>query len=518
MKRSERLQRVDQLASALFDGILDDGGRRELNDLLRGDPDSCERYLELADAHSALLHDHAGDDLAPPLPPLSEFRTSSRRLPARKIAIVLAAAAALALLFGNATMWFRFLGESEEPTASSDWVAVASRTVEAEWNTSPLSDGDPLAPGRISLSSGLVQIEFFSGATLVAEGPAELNLVSPWEVDCLSGRLRAFVPEPARGFVVTTPKYRAVDLGTEFSLDVGPDGESELHVVEGEVRIDEEPDQLGRTLLAGDGIRTDESGIESVPGNGDSFVDRERLLDLAEADERTRFAAWSSSMDRLRSDPTLLTLFDFEEQKRWDRHLANRSEPSSDGAIIGARWTEGRWPGKKSLEFKRITDRVRIDIPGEFDQLTLLARIRVEGLYQWLNSILLTDGFDEGEVHWQISDEGELIAGISTPGRKPNTTSPPVIGPDDLGRWIQLALTIDRNTGRVIHYLDGEPVIRDLRKNLSPLRIGKAEIGNWTAQGGSHPIRSLNGRIDEFAVLSRALSDEEIRNHYEAGR
>jgi hypothetical protein len=52
-------------------------------------------------------------------------------------------------------------------------------------------------------------------------------------------RIRAFVPEPAQGFVIETPDYQAVDLGTEFAMSVGSDGRSEVHVVDGEVRLDE---------------------------------------------------------------------------------------------------------------------------------------------------------------------------------------------------------------------------------------------------------------------------------------
>lgn len=515
MNREKRLDRVGELASALFDGLLDEADQRELNDLLRGDPETCERYLQLADAHAALVHDHAGDALPSPVPvgETIPFPRQRRRFLIR----ALAAAAVVALLVANAAFWLGFRDRGGEPTASENWVAVASRAVDARWKGATIAEGDPLPPGPLVLSAGLVQIEFFSGATLIAEGPAELELVSAWEVECRSGRVRAFVPEPAQGFVVATPEYRAVDLGTEFALSVGPDGESELHVVDGEVRVDRTGED-GRILAAGEGIRSGGGTLEDISGGGVDFIDRERLLGLAEADEKTRFELWSSARDALRDDPALLAYFDFDDQKRWDRHLANLAPEGGVGAVIGARWTEGRWPGKGALEFKRITDRVRLEVPGEHDQLTYLAKVRVEGLYQWLSSLLLTDGFEEGEVHWQISDAGELIAGIKIPGVSPNTVSPAVIGPDDMGRWIHLALTVDRATGEVIHYLDGEAVVREVRGELPPLRIGKAEIGNWFSQGGGHPIRSLNGRIDEFAILSRAMTPDEIRAHFEAGR
>ena len=132
---------------------------------------------------------------------------------------------------------------------------------------------------------------------------------------------------------------------------------------------------------------------------------------------------------------------------------------------------------------------------------------------------MLTDNFDSGEVHWQISDEGEMILGVQTDKKGgPNTYSPPVIGPSNLGRWIHVATTANRTTGRVAHYFDGKLVKEEIRKDLTKFRIGDAEIGNWTSGGSSHPIRSLNGRMDEFAILKRALSEEEVQRLHAAGQ
>jgi hypothetical protein len=51
------------------------------------------------------------------------------------------------------------------------------------------------------------------------------------------------------------------------------------------------------------------------------------------------------------------------------------------------------------------------------------------------------------------------------------------------------------------------------------LSIGNAEIGNWGVPltGVQTPIRNLNGRVDEFAIFSRALGAAEIQGLYRAG-
>ena len=82
------------------------------------------------------------------------------------------------------------------------------------------------------------------------------------------------------------------------------------------------------------------------------------------------------------------------------------------GAIVGCEWSEGRWPDKSSLQFKRPGDRVRINIPGEFESLTFSTWLRVDGLDRQYNSLLLTDGFDRNGPHWQIHRNGSLVLGI----------------------------------------------------------------------------------------------------------
>ncbi|MEM9282133.1 MAG: LamG-like jellyroll fold domain-containing protein [Verrucomicrobiota bacterium] len=526
MKKQARLDRVTELTSALLDGTASKEQCKELNALLSGDPDACERYLDLIESHASLIHDHLADDLAASAIDLSSAPISrsenkaipfsgKRRLPWVPIAV----AASLALLLNVAAIFFLSPRDSSEPVAEEEWVAVLSHLVNATWggDTTRFLQGSPLPPGTFRLEGGLAQIEFFSGASVIVEGPAELELVSPWLIECREGRLRTSVPEPAQGFSIVTPTYEAVDLGTEFSLSVSPDDKSELHVVEGEVRIDDKSGQQLRHLTTGNGIRSKEGILLSLSGGGSDFVDREQLLTLARKDRVGRYQQWLLSRDQLIEDPDTLLFYDFENQNAWDRQLENRAGIGSQAAVIGAQWTRGRWPGKGALNFKRITDRVRLHLPGSHEAITLAAWVKIESLDSWYSSLLLTDGFDEGEPHWQISNHGELILGLGGE-QPPNTISEPVISPSDLGRWVHLAVTIDRESLYVVHYVDGQPVKSHLRPSIPKLTFGEAEIGNWKSEDKSgHPIRSFNGRIDEFLILQRALQPAEILALYSAG-
>lgn len=515
MKKA-RVEQIDLLCSRLIEGISTAEENNILNEFLKGDPEACERYLEIAEIHTLLGEALDTERLPVNLSELPKFMKDDSvpfhplktRTPRSYLGLGIAIAAALVILLNVAAVVWN--NKEPEPSQASG-IAVLSRLVESEWSDPDhkMEEGSVLFPGDFSLKSGLAQIEFFSGASVIVEGPAKLNLISALAMECEEGKLRAFVPEPAQGFSVKTPDYEAVDLGTEFALSVGSEGSSEVHVVDGEIRLDSLRGETLKHLNEGDGIRSQSGNIESITANGSRFVGREQLLDRADANSKSRYENWQQTREVIRQDESTLVLFDFENQNRWDRQLINRKADGPQAAIIGSKWTEGRWPGKGALEFKGLSDRVRMQIPGTFDALTFAAWIRVDGLDRWLSSLFLTDGFGKGEVHWQISDEGRLILGISNK-RGPNTQTEPVILPEDLGRWMHVAVTVDRNAGVVSHYLDGKRIMSDQRKNLPPLKLGGGEIGNWQAHNANYPIRSFNGRIDEFIILDRAMSETEI--------
>jgi hypothetical protein len=429
MNHDERLERVNLLASRLLDGLASAEERAELNELLRGDPESCELYLDLAETHALLAREHAGDTLAEEVSGILPFAIAGERSAPRKLTAsspmmwrFLGAAAAVVLLANGYVLWQNYGSrELEEEPSHGPGVAVLSRVVDPEWpegKTGPSVD-DAVPAGTFSLRSGLAQIEFFSGATVIIEGPAELDLESAWRVVCRSGRLRAFVPEPAQGFTIVTPEYEAVDLGTEFALSVGSDGRSEVHVVDGEVRLDSTDGRELRHLGAGAAVRATGGEMTSIESRGEAFVDRQKLLELARDDWRSRYAAWKRASEDLRKDPATLVYFDFEEQDPWDRALENRATNRAVGLPAGGgHHRRPVDPGPLAGErFARIQTHHRPrpspHARANTQAMTLSAWVRVEGFDRWLNSLMLTDGWEAGEVHWQISDKGQLILGVS---------------------------------------------------------------------------------------------------------
>jgi hypothetical protein len=133
---------------------------------------------------------------------------------------------------------------------------------------------------------------------------------------------------------------------------------------------------------------------------------------------------------------------------------------------------------------------------------------------------MLTDGHDEGEVHWQFTETGQLLLGVKADmTQSQEYLSGVVMRPDDVGRWVHLACVYDRNAGEVSHYLDGRRVWSDTIHKETTLRIGAAELGNWVPEVyKDHRVRSLNGRMDEFIIFKSALNEEQIYRMYEVGQ
>ncbi|MFZ5833435.1 MAG: LamG-like jellyroll fold domain-containing protein, partial [Planctomycetota bacterium] len=163
-------------------------------------------------------------------------------------------------------------------------------------------------------------------------------------------------------------------------------------------------------------------------------------------------------------------------------------------------------------------------------------------LSQRLNALLMTDGYEPGEPHWQLAQDGRLMLSVMA-GKEEDVRdrsekddwvvwhepwhkvyySPPVWDLCDSGRWIHLASVYDPEARVVRHYVDGRETIRhriEARHLVKTIRLGNAEIGNWGQPYRKRPefaVRNLNGVVDEVLLFQAALSGEEIANMYQIG-
>lgn len=366
----------------------------------------------------------------------------------------------------------------------------------------------------------MARIDFFSGARLLLMGPCVFELVSMDRAICHSGKLTAEVPVQARGFVIATPDGAVRDLGTAFGLDVGPEGAA-VHVFSGEVEIDDGGPQQFRS---GEGVRL--VGGRATERFAASAGDFTLSVDAnaARRDALTRRVnEWAALGNAANDDPHLLARFDFEGISSPVFQLRNTASQHivADGSIINCPEVEGRWPGKGALQFRSLSDRVRLMVPGEFHSLSYTAWISVHSLPNRYNSLLMTEGFEYGQVHWQIVEDGSLRLGFcadpSEKRRPSDYDSPPLLGPEMFGQWLHVAAVVDGDRKRVSHYLNGELVAEHQAEDLLPLSLGAICIGNWTGSYGEVLIRNFSGIIDELTIHNRALNAAEVHAMFAAG-
>jgi hypothetical protein len=511
------------LIHAQLEGEISPEQHAQLEALLRGDWQARRLYLELADQHARLLHQ----------PEIVTGRLHEKVTPPRlrpRFMPWLASLAAAAVLVLGFVLWQQPPTQTKEE-ATSAGIATLSNTLNAEFSGATVRSGDTLRPGLLRLTKGLAQIEFFSGATVLIEGAAEIDILSAWEARCVRGRMRVQVPPAAKGFTIHAPEVKLEDLGTEFALNV-KDGTSAVHVFEGEV-IAHQANQSPASLKQGISFRS-KHGAALSPQD---FLPIRDLAAQRRQMQTARFTAWQKWAETQRTDNRLIARYIFQHHAddRWDRLVMNAIEPrvpTRAGGAVGARWTEGRWPGKDALEFKRPGDRMRMNLDGTYTALTFSCWVKLDAVDKKYNALLLTDGYDSGEPHWQIHEDGSLMFSIAyasgTAGAvvtKDNQIyySCPVFTADTLGRWHHIAVSYDATSGEVVQYFDGREVSREIHAKHQPGRpitFGRCEIGNWGLPTSSKnfPIRNLNGAMDEFAIYSVALNSTELRTIFENGK
>ena len=542
----------DETIAAVCHGEADEARMRALNHLLRSNADARDEYLIRIELHSRLASEpdlfSEGADVSlepltavsravPPAPwRLTEMGhrqsnpnhgSSERATRAMDRTWILALAACFILLAGIFSLLWLKRSEPRNGTTSKA-VAMLARTVDARWvkQPTPPRAGVALEPGWFHLEAGLAQIVFYSGARVVIEGPTDLQLISSSEAVCPTGRLLAEVPEPARGFRIKTGQLNVVDLGTAFGLETDH-GQTEVDVFKGEVELSAKAAAVQALREGTAALVVGAGAAQFMAVRPDAFSNMLEFQQRSLAAEALRYDQWRLKSAQLNQDPSLVVHFDFEGLSPSDSSLKNAAEKTAlvqDAAIVGCEPAQGRWREKPALEFQSVNDRVRLAVPGAFQSLTLSTWVCLKGLDRQFNSLVMSDGFDPGTIHWLIRNDGVLGPTVFGTGSAEYQilASPPVIGVDDLGTWLHLAVVLDGKANEAVQYLNGVPVSRRTLKIRPPFRLNSVELGNWNARRdpGSEPslIRNLSGSMDDFEMFSRALSQAEIRDLYSSGK
>ena len=509
----------DKLIDSLLDSDIDETDFLRLEAEMHIDPEVRQAYYERIKLDSSLQIEAENSG--------SGTSIESPSASAKFGWVGWAGAFAFALLAG--TIGWKIGQDNETVTRRKTELVASGFGVVAEQSTTSwnLNRGDLLPAGPVVLESGIASLELFSGVTLMVEGPAEFEVLSTMELAITRGKFRALTPKPAREFRVRVPQGELANPGAEFAVHVTTehidirsiDGELEWHPVAKPVR----------KLNNGESLRWSATGEESTT-DGEFAKFGELEIQISEQ-KNARKATWSAFSRKLRDDPRLLAYFPMERARTADRIVIDESPATRDGTIVRSSHVEGRFDGKGGLDFSPMGSRIRVEIPGDHQSLSLMCWVKIDSLDRWYNSLFLTDGHELHEPHWQIMDDGRLFFSVKAnePGKKGTDKhiafSPPIWTPAQSGKWMHLATVFDGVKMTTAHYVDGKQISLDeIPENMQPksVRIGDASIGNWSdPTRGNDPnfaVRNLNGTIDEFAIFSAPLPAAEIREIYQAGK
>ncbi|TWU56682.1 FecR protein [Rubripirellula tenax] len=546
---------IDELVAAVIDGRLSSDQTGRLESLLAQSPQAVTRYIELLDNHEALCAIYPGDVFTSNIPvEIAPMQTEPSMATVRRLLSLplLGLAASVLLAVGFAGYFFGSDASpsqqaQSDPSSEEEQIiaghAMLRRSVDVRWSDDAVAyrDGDMLPGGTLKFDQGVAELDFFCGATVTVEGPASLEIESDWSVKVVQGRLRANVPPAARGFVVKAADSEIVDLGTEFAVEV-ESATAQVEVIDGEVAL-RGGQHDGTHLTTGQRQSLGSASSQSMIANISGPAELQRRRTDAESQH---FDQWKTASRALREDTRLIAYFPIADSLQ-DRSVPNMAGTADfrDGTLVGpVVSTEGRFgTDSEGLDFERIGARVRTRIDGEFAAFTFATWVRIDSLEHRYNSLFMSDGYENGEPHWQIRDDGRLMfsvmvddsaevlvknafdkATVRDRGLHRIYITDPVWDISKSGRWFHLASVYDPANRRVTQYCNGEQVSDEAIADkffVDRLRIGPAEIGNWGQPFRDSPwfaVRNLNGTIDELAVFDAALNANEVLKLFEQGK
>ena len=555
-KTENRFAELEILISKLHDGIANDEELRRIEDILSGDPDACEFYLdytELCVQMDLELGARTPLEISNNATPIQISQSTSQFYKGQSTKQILSpswkplpwiAAAAVVLLFAGSLSFLINKRVSitpseakavESETITHDGLAILMESVGANFvdnGMQPTKTNGILYPGEIILESGITAIEFYSGARVILEGPAILELTSENSAILREGRIRAQVPPQACGFSVSTPQIEVIDLGTEFGMNIEEDGHlTEVHCFSGLVDIYEDamsqnPKAL-RSLESGEAVRIQPNSIQKIPANSMAFISYSELAQTSLENSTMRHQKWQELIEEIRADEDILALYTFEGQGPRERSLVNQvsfQSQFSHGAIVGCRWTNGRWPSKGGLEFKSPSDRVHFQSNEPYQTITLSTWVRLDAMPRRLTSLLSSSERSSKSMDWALTSKGQITLKVQSDENKKihSFTSSPILNRNMLGKWIHLASVFNSNEKKVSHYLNSREIseAKFPKNGLTAIKFSNAEIGNSSikSSNGRTPIRYFTGRIDELAIFGRSLTKNSIEHLYRTGK
>ncbi len=248
----------DEALSLLIDDEISPGLFQRLRDHLVGSDEAQWQYLDYVETHAVLsleLGPHPLQSGASTVIPMGRILARQKRRALRLAVVAGAAAIFVAALVSTYIM----LPEAPLARFKASSLAQFELTHDTPDGTGP-GDGQELQIGsRLRLTRGSVRLDFRSGVEGIVRAPADLTLRREDLVDLRHGTAWFSVPGGASGFRVDTPEFLLTDLGTEFGVISNVRDPDEVHVFDGQVKVQNHRGIEEQVLLAAGDARVAET-------------------------------------------------------------------------------------------------------------------------------------------------------------------------------------------------------------------------------------------------------------------
>jgi hypothetical protein len=401
----------------------------------------------------------------------------------------------------------------------------------------PVLSGNPMPSGMVSLQRGWARVDFLDGATVVIEAPAMVRVVSGSNLEVRAGRVSADVPPAAHGFAITSPFCRVVDLGTEFGVEVRPDGRTDVGVFKGKIALSDQA-EAPAVVTQGQGRHLDTL-------TGPAVAAQIAPAQFVRVEDFNRWTAAVTPAERVRAaeqqacrDPSMSLFYSFGDQSVRRDAIVNKATATFgryDLPLNGEgtpAWGEGRLAGLSALDFNPGREQ-RLLVPDfpvtRTGAMTCTAWVYCRSRSPWASIAKNWGSSKGGAFHFGLNDpDGTLALELGTDATPASGAEVPMNRisegtgqPFPLGKWVFVAFTCDGHTATL--FRNGYAVTSGPCKPIPAkapvhsLAIGfKTGDDGMTPAGGSQ-VGYWDGRMGTLALYDRALAPNEVMSQYAAG-
>lgn len=484
-------------------------------------------YVEQSDMRSELEH-HLRSH--PPLAIRSNDTSS------RSWGIPFAVALSILMLLGFANLYFidswktaifgdPMLDFAETQLAGQGPIAIViSRSEEADAG-SPLQVGDRVKPGALRLNRGDLKLEFLSGVRVQLTGPAEMHLLTEHQATLLSGQAGVVTPPDSDSFSLNGPVSAVANGSSEFVFRVKDLSHGEVDVYQGEVMaslLGPSGDTLLNELVSADHFALFANGDLSVAAK--SFDDSERV-DMVPVDN-LYLNSTEQYAEAVMADRPLVYLR-FEDGDVVGDQVINHMGDHHHGIIHSAGdgsidISGGRVRFSKSKRGRHVSLSEPIESINR-REFSVEFWVRTDRMHwgTFFGLLPVTQADPEKESHLCVIEYANQTNVVHRPAtirmlyRYPPTTydgGKNIFTPNSCTPGIWTHIVAVKTSDSIRLYCNGQ-----LQINLDDLDFD--DTSPYNAVLGQldsvRPMRQFEGQLDEVAIYEKALTEEQIRQHYE---